>query len=388
MGKRKKPEEIQRLLAEADRDLGKGLSVADVCLELGVSEPTYHRWRQRFHSVQADESRRVRQLESEVARLEELVAELLLDNKMLRDVAKKVVTAAQRRACASYLQETYPISEKRASQLLGCSRSTLRYRAADRSAERPLVKAIQRLARQDPRWGYRFIHARLVRQGWTVNLERVRRLWRELGLQRPVRRSRPDKLGPKRGSSANSCVKRPALFKNDVWTYDFVADRTVSGGPLRWLTLVDEYTRECLALYVAASVTGQEVRGVLARVIGWRGAARNIRSDNGSEFVCEALSCWLPQKGTEPIPVAPGSPWENGISESFNSRFRAEFLKREDFEDERDAKEKGDWFRREYNKVRPHSSLGYKAPRQFSDECDAGLHGQPLRENDEVAGPQ
>jgi len=291
------------------------------------------------------------------------------------------VTASQQRACAAYLQETYSISERRASQVLGRSRSTLRYRPAAPEGDLPLLKAIKRLARKHPRWGYRRIHVLLGRKGWTVNLKRVRRLWRESNLQRPVRRRRPDKLGPKRGSSANSCANRPARFKNDVWTYDFVADRTASGKPLRWLTLVDEYTKECLALHVGGSVTGQDVRSVLARVIGRRGAPRGIRSDNGSEFVCAALTGWLPGKGAEPIPVAPGSPWENGVGESFNSRFRDEFLEREEFEDDGDAKEKGGWFKREYNTVRPHSSLGYKTPKQFSDECDAGLHGQPASEN-------
>jgi putative transposase len=294
-----------------------------------------------------------------------------------------VVTAAQQRACAGYLQETYPISQRRACRLLGLSRSTLRYQAASRQDDLPLLKAIRRLARKHPRWGYRFIHALLEGQGWTVNLKRVRRLWRQMHLQRPVRRRRPDKLGPKRGSSKNSCVNRPARFKNDVWTYDFVADRTAAGQPLRWLTLVDEYTKECLALYVAGSVTGQDVRCVLARVIGRRGAPRSIRSDNGSEFVCEALTGWLPGQGAQPIQVAPGSPWENGVGESFNSRLRDEFLEREEFEGARDAQEKGAWFRREYNTVRPHSSLDYKVPKRFSDECDAGLHGQPVEDKRE-----
>jgi putative transposase len=292
-----------------------------------------------------------------------------------------VVTAAQQRACAAYLQETYSVSERRASQALGRARSTLRYRAASRADDLPLLKAIKRLAGKHPRWGYRLIHARLEHKGWTVNLKRVRRLWREAALQRPVRRRRPDKLGPKRGSSANSCVNRPARYKNDVWTYDFVADRTASGKALRWLTLVDEYTKECLALHVAASVTGADVRTVLARVIGRRGAPRNLRSDNGSEFICEALTSWLPGKGSEPIPVAPGRPWENGVGESFNSRFRDEFLEREEFEGVSDAREKAGWFKREYNTIRPHSALGYKTPRQFSDECDAGQHGQPCKDN-------
>jgi putative transposase len=281
-----------------------------------------------------------------------------------------VVTVAQQRAAADYLCETYKVSQRRATRVLGRSRSTLRYRPADRSHEAPLLKAIRRLAHKHPRWGYRMIHALLQRQGWQVNLKRVHRLWRELQLQRPVRRKKAKKLGPKPGTSANSCVNQPARFKNDVWTYDFVADRTVGGSPLKWLTLVDEYTRECLTLHVAGAVNGADVRRVLARVVGWRGAPKRIRSDNGSEFICAALRQWLPQQGTEPLQVAPGSPWENGYVESFNSRFRDEFLEMEEFESVPDAKEKGEWFRREYNTVRPHSALDYKTPKEFSKECD------------------
>jgi len=297
------------------------------------------------------------------------------------------VTASQQRAAADYLSEAYRVSQRRASAVLGRSRSTIRYRRRDRSAALPLVKAMVRLARKHPRWGYRMIHALLVRAGWQVNLKRVHRLWRELSLQRPVRRRKPHKLGPKRGTSTNSCVNRPARFKGDVWTYDFIADRTVCGGALKWLTLVDEYTRECLALHVGRQVSGADVRRVLARVVGRRGAPRLVRSDNGSEFIGEALSRWLPEKGARPIPVAPGSPWENGYIESFNSRFRDEFLEVEEFESVPDAKEKKEWFRREYNTVRPHSSLDYKTPKQFSDECDRGLHGQPPKSEAEILDP-
>jgi putative transposase len=287
-----------------------------------------------------------------------------------------VVTPCQHRAAATYLMENYGVSQRRAAQTLARSRSILRYRARDRSSDDPLITAIRRLAHRHPRWGYRFVHAVLVRQGWSVNLKRVHRLWKELGLCRPVRCRKPRKLGPKLGSNANSCVHQPAWFKNDVWTYDFVADRTIGGGALKWLTLVDEYTRECLALHVDRAVTGVDVRRVLERVIGRRGAPRRIRSDNGSEFIGEALRCWLPSKGTEPIPVAAGSPWENGYIESFNGRFRDEFLEAEVFESVPDARSKGQWFRREFNTIRPHSALGYKTPQEFSAECECGLHGK------------
>jgi transposase InsO family protein len=288
-----------------------------------------------------------------------------------------VVTATQQRAATDYLREAYQVSERRAGRVLDRARSTLRYRPQDRAAEAPLVRALRRLARKHPRWGYRRIHALLLREGWQVNLKRVHRLWKELGLCRPIRRRKPRKLGPKPGTSANSCVNQPARFKNDVWTYDFIADRTIEGGTLKWLTLVDEYTRECLALHVDRTVTGGDARRVLARVVGQRGAPTRLRSDNGSEFICEAVRQWLPEKGTKPIPVAAGSPWENGYIESFNSRFRDEFLEAEVFESVPDARSKGSWFRREYNRVRPHSSLEYKTPQEFSDECDERQHSKP-----------
>lgn len=279
------------------------------------------------------------------------------------------MTPDQQRAAAGFLGERYGVSERRAGRVLGRSRSTLRYRGRPGPLEPALVREIGRLARRHPRFGYRRIHAMLARRGYSVNIKRVRRLWGELGLKRPARLQKPRKLGPKPGSGVNSCTSRPALFKDDVWTCDFIHDRTADGRPLKWLTLVDEYTRECLALHAAVSLRGADVRRVLARVIGRRGAPGSIRSDNGPEFVCAALREWLPTKGSEPIPVAAGSPWENGYIESFHSRLRDEFLERTEFESAADAREKGSWYRREYNTVRPHSSLGYKTPREFSEAC-------------------
>ena len=298
-----------------------------------------------------------------------------------------MVTPNQQRAAADFLGERYRVSQRRVCRVMGRARSTLRYRRRRQADEPALSREVKRLARRHPRYGYRRVHALLARRGWSVNLKRVRRLWNELGLRRPLRLRKVRKLGPKPGFSANSCVQQPARFKNDVWTCDFIQDRTASGRPLKWLTLVDEYTRECLALHVDRSLTGADVRRVLARVIGRRGAPTRIRSDNGSEFICEALCRWLPQQGAEAIPVAAGSPWENGYIESFHSRFRDEFLGVELFESAADAKQKGAWFRREYNQVRPHSSLGYQTPREFSEECDRGLHGQPPKETLLVSDP-
>jgi transposase InsO family protein len=281
-----------------------------------------------------------------------------------------VVTPGQQRAAADYLGERYRVSQRRAGRVMGRSRSTLRYRRRPAETEPALVREIKRLARRHPRFGYRRIHAVLVRRGWPVNVKRVRRLWNELGLKRPVRLRKPRKLGPKPGTSDNSCVNQPSRFKNDVWTCDFIHDRTANGRPLKWLTLVDEYTRELLVLRAAGSMTGADVRRIVARVIGRRGAPSRIRSDNGSEFVCTALTGWLKSRGSESIPVAAGHPWENGYIESFHSRLRDEFLERIEFESVADAQAKGAWFRREYNTIRPHSSLGYLTPKEFSAGCD------------------
>ena len=281
-----------------------------------------------------------------------------------------MVSPDQQRAAADYLSDSYEVSQRRICRLMGRSRSTLRYQPKRRADEEPLCKEIKRLARRHVRYGYRRIHALLVRRGWSVNLKRTRRLWRILGLRRPVRLKKTRKSGPKPGTSANSCVQRPARFKNDVWTCDFIHDRTVSGRPLKWLTLVDEYTRECLALHADSSISGADVRRIVARVIGRRGAPTRIRSDNGSEFICEVLVNWLPSKGAKSIPVAAGSPWENGYVESFHSRARDEFFELEEFEDVADARAKASWYRREYNAVRPHSSLGYATPKEFGAACD------------------
>ncbi len=292
------------------------------------------------------------------------------------------MSPGQQRAAADFLVERFSISERRVGRVLGRSRSTLRYRRCQPGDERPLVREIQRLARRHPRFGYRRIHAMLVRGGWAANLKRVHRLWGELGLKRPVRLRKAQKTGPKPGVGANACKVRPARFKNDVWTCDFIHDRTAGGRPLKWLSLVDEYTRECLVLHVDARIGGGDVRRLLARVVGRRGAPNLIRSDNGSEFVCRALAAWLPSVGATAIPVSPGSPWQNGYIESFHGRLRDEFLERHEFESVADARSKASWFRREYNHVRPHSSLGYATPREFAAACERVGKGEVIKKSE------
>jgi hypothetical protein len=169
-------------------------------------------------------------------------------------------------------------------------------------------------------------------------------------------------------------MARPATATNDVWTCDFLHDRTVTGGSLKWLSVVDEYTRELLVLLPAATLGAAEVRRVLGRLVGRRGRPRALRCDNGGEFIGAALAGWLPTIGAQLLPVAPASPWQNGFVESFHSRLRDEFLNCSVFADVADAKAQAEWFKREYNTVRPHSGLDYRTPQEFAASCGAAGH--------------
>lgn len=275
------------------------------------------------------------------------------------------MTAAQRRQLARHLQETFGVSERRACRVLGHPRSTQRQRPLPREEEERLVRRILELVRRHPRYGYRRIWALLRREGWRVNRKRVWRLWRQQGLKVPRKQRKKRRLG----SSANSCTRRPAEYKDHVWAWDFLHDRTTDGGPLKWFTLVDEYTRECLALEVARGMTARAVTAVLAAVVRQRGAPKHIRSDNGPEFIAKGIRAWMAEAGLETLYIEPGAPWENGYAESFNSKVRDELLNAEEFGSLLEARVLGKTWKQEYNHVRPHSSLGYRTPAEHGEVC-------------------
>lgn len=271
--------------------------------------------------------------------------------------------------------------------MLGQPRSTQRYRVKVRDGEAALRTRLVRLAKKHPKYGVRRITAVLRREGRVVNRKRVERLWRAQGLQRPTRRKRRrNKAFP--GSSANSCTARPATAANDVWAWDFVHDRTADGRTLRWLTLIDEFTRECLILYPARSLTGPAVVRELAKVVGRRGAPAVIRSDNGSEFIGQVIRDWLTAKRVGTLFIAPGSPWENGYAESFHSRLRDEFLNDERFETVGEAKVRAQDWRHDFNTIRPHSALGYQTPREAARRSSLGGAGSPCEANPHPAQTQ
>jgi putative transposase len=272
-----------------------------------------------------------------------------------------VVTAAQRRQAVRHLRETFGVSERRACRVLGQARSTQRQVPKTKEEEGRLVSRMLEVVRQHPRYGYRRIWALLRREGWRVNRKRVHRLWRQQGLKVPRRQRKKRRLG----SSANSCVRRPAEHKGHVWAWDFLHDRTTDGGPLKWFTLVDEYTRECLALEVRRGMTARAVAEVLAGVVRERGAPVHIRSDNGPEFIAKGIRSWMVGAGLETLYIEPGAPWENGYAESFNSKVRDELLNAEEFGSLLEARVLAKEWKQDYNHVRPHSSLGYRTPAEF-----------------------
>ncbi len=242
--------------------------------------------------------------------------------------------------------------------MLGQTRSTQRRRATIPNDEPVLVKEIIRLATKYGRYGYRTITDLLRNDGWRVNHKRVARLWRREGLKVPYKQKKKGRLW----LEDYSCVRLPATHKDHVWSYDFVADRTHDGRPIRLLNIIDEYTRECLSIDVERRMNHKTVMDRLAELFIERGTPEYIRSDNGSEFVAKDLQDWLEEIGVKTAYIYPGSPWENGYIESFNARMRDEFLNGELFETLLEAKVLIERWRVHYNTVRPHSALGGRPP--------------------------
>jgi putative transposase len=254
--------------------------------------------------------------------------------------------------------EDLGVSERQACRALSVPRSTQRYEAQVADDEPRLVTDLTRLAVQYGRYGYRRITELLHWKGWRVNHKRVERLWRSEGLKVPRRQPKRRRLWLGDGS----CIRLRPRWKDHVWSYDFVEARTSDGRKLRFLNIIDEFTRECLAIDVARSLTSEDVLCRLAELFITRGLPDYIRSDNGSEFTAEAVRGWLKDLEVDTLFIEPGSPWENGYIESFNGKFRDEFLNRELLDTLLEARVLTAQWRRYYNTERPHSALGYRPP--------------------------
>ncbi len=241
---------------------------------------------------------------------------------------------------------------------LGQPRSTQRYVGRTPSDEEPLTLRMVEMANQYGRYGYRRITAMLQAEGWIINHKRVERLWRREGLKVPARQ-------PKRGRlwlNDGSCMRLRPEFPGHVWSYDFMLERTQDGRPFRILNVIDEYTRECLAVRVRRRLDHEGVQDCLTELFCTRGVPAHLRSDNGPEFIARILRRWLDKLNVKPLFIEPGSPWENGYIELFNGKMRDELLNGEIFYTLKEAQVLIERWRKEYNYIRPHSSLGYRPP--------------------------
>jgi len=269
-----------------------------------------------------------------------------------------VISPARRHQAVEQVQEELEVSERRACRVIGQPRSTQRYQQRTADDEERLTQRVVELASEYGRYGYRRVTAMLRNDGWSVNHKRVERIWRREGLKVPQKQ-------PKRGRlwlTDGSIVRLKPQFEKHVWSYDFMHDRTHNGVPFRILNVMDEYTRECLAVRVERQMNHKDVIEVLYELFCDRGVPVHIRSDNGSEFTAKGVRDWLGRLSIKPLFIEPGSPWENGYMESFNGKMRDELLAGEIFYSLKEAQVLIEMWRQHYNTIRPHSSLNYKPP--------------------------
>ncbi|WP_310621596.1 IS3 family transposase [Flexibacterium corallicola] len=357
--KRPKPEEIVVKLRQVEVLMGQGMARLDAIRQIGVTEQTYYRWKKKYGGMGTEQLKELKRLQKENERLRRAVSDLTLDKLILTEAAKgKLLSPARRRACINHIRSQVKVSERRVCRVLGQHRSTQRRFPKGRADEDQLVADMIELARQYGRYGYRRIAALLREAGWQVNDKRVERLWRREGLKVPMKQPKQGRLWLNDGS----CIRLRPQYRNHVWSYDFVHHRTDDGRAFRTLNILDEYTRECLAIRVKRKLNASEVIDALTDLFILRGIPAYIRSDNGPEFVAEAVQKWIKSVGAQTAYIEPGSPWENGYCESFNGRMRDELLNGEIFYSLHEAQIIIERWRKHYNTKRPHSALGYRPP--------------------------
>jgi transposase InsO family protein len=261
------------------------------------------------------------------------------------------------------------VSQRKACRTLDQSRSSQRYELTLPVKDASVLEAIKKYVKKRPRFGYRRITVELKNDGWYINFKRVYRIWHDDDLKGPRRKGR--RRHGQDGCSDNACNKKKPEYINHIWSYDFVSEKLESGRKVRMLNIVDEYTRECLTIDVARRISSQDVIDVLRYLFLVRGEPAYIRSDNGPEFTAQKVKKWLKKMDVKTLFVEPGSPWENGYIESFNSHLRDECLDREIFVGIEELRYVVDRWRLDYNHYRPHSSLGYMTPAAYAASCRA-----------------
>lgn len=272
------------------------------------------------------------------------------------------MSPTRKRDAVRHVQKTLKVSERRACRAIGQPRSTQRYQPTRPERDSPLANRIRELATETPSYGYRLATALLKREGWTVNPKRIYRLWRQAGLShRPKARKRR-----RLGSIANSCVRLKPAHPGHVWSYDLLYDATEDGRRLKWMPVLDEFTRECLVLEIDRSITSTDVIATLDGLMAERGGPAFIRSDNGPEFVADAVQKHLSSRNVDTRFIEPGAPWENAYVESSGGTLREDLLNREVFGHLLEARVLGEQYRIRYNTERPHRSLDDRTPAEFA----------------------
>lgn len=261
-----------------------------------------------------------------------------------------------------HVRQVLGVSEREACRALGQNRGAFRRPKKVAHDEEALTQDITRMAIKYGGYGYKKVTVLLRVEGWRVNHKRVERIWRSEGLKVPERQKKRGRIYLNDGS----CIRLRPCWKDHVWAYDFVYDRLLDGTKIRFLTVVDEYTRENIALHVDYKLKSDDVMGVLTDLFITRGIPDHIRSDNGAEFTANTIRDWLERLGVKTLFIQPGSPWENGYNESFNGKFRKEFLDREVFYTLEEARVLTEQWRHVYNHIRPHISLVYRPPAPLS----------------------
>ncbi|WP_198678738.1 IS3 family transposase [Pseudidiomarina insulisalsae] len=337
-----------------------GLSIAEIARKMGIAEGTFYAWKKKYSGLESDQVRELKQLREENEKLKRIVADLTPDKVMLQDLKyPKVVSVPQRRKAVRHLMSLYSISERRACALTGLSRTACRYKPRSEPQE-ALRQKIVAIARARVRYGYKRIHVMLKRKGIHVNKKRVHRLYCLEGLQLRPKRPRRNVSGAHR--------KRdyvPSTRPNEAWAMDFVADQLSTGNKFRILTVVDTFTRECLAADIGARLRSENVVATLTRLCRERGAPNRIHCDNGSEFAGQMTDLWAYTNKVTLAFSRPGKPTDNAYIESLNGSFRDECLNCHWFESLTDAKLKIEAWRDDYNKSRPHRALNNLPPLQF-----------------------
>lgn len=274
-----------------------------------------------------------------------------------------MVGPERKRTAVLHVQRALEVSERRACATILQPRSTQRYCGRKREKDAALAAELRRISAAHPRAGYRMARALLRRAGMEINAKRVQRLWRQEGLRVPRHQRKRQRLGSSEGGTQRLRAERV----NHVWSYDFIFDATEDGRRLKWLPICDEFSRELVALEVERRMEARDVVRILDAAVLARGCVPEfIRSDNGPEFVALAVQDWIARRGFKTLYIKPGAPWQNAYSESFNSRFRDEFLNREAFASVLEAKVLGKQHRHWHNQERPHSSLDDQTPVEFA----------------------